>query len=427
MLPPIPARSLPCPRPGAALVNDLRSLDCVRSRCAKVLDLARRKKTAHFTLDESKIPACVEAVIETTRRNYPGGAATIPYHSRWRHLPAADVDAIAAKWPVDAVEKVRRLIDLVTVSVLLDAGAGDAWSYTLEDGTKSSRSEGLALASLDMFKDGIFSSDLALPHRVNSMGLRLLQLKRLEKGFQVSKHNPIIGLEGRFAILQRLGVALDEHPEFFGTEVPRPGNLVDYVLKHVDPATKTVSLRVLWRAVIEGLESIWPSDTHTATKRGDCWVYSPLKVIGKPASDIVPFHKLSQWLSYSLLEPLESLGLRFTDMHLMTGLAEYRNGGLFVDTGVITPRRDEMDAMLATRAGGFDVGSEVIVEWRALTVALLDIVAEAVRAKLGATPEELPLAKVLQGGTWAAGREVAKAKRADGSPPIKIRSDGTVF
>jgi hypothetical protein len=39
----------------------------------------------------------------------------------------------------------------------------------------------------------------------------------------------------------------------------------------------------------------------------------------------------------------------------------------------------------------------------------------------------LPLAKVLEGGTWAAGRIIARRLRADGSPPLNVVSDGTVF
>lgn len=406
---------------GEEIINDLRTLECVRDRCSKVYALALKGKSKHFDVDVSKIPATVDYVIDVTKRNYGGDLSAIPYHSRWRHLPTADVDAMSARWPVDAREKVRRHLDLVTISVLLDAGAGEDWSYMTDDGRKVTRSEGLAAASLDMFKDGIFSSDIALPHRVNSHGLRNLQLKQLQKGFQLSKHNLMVGLEGRYHVLQRMGTSLEEHPEFFGTEVPRPGNLLDYVLKNAN-AKNEVSVRVLWRALIEGLESIWPVDTHTAMRRGDMWTYTPLKIIGKPASDIVPFHKLSQWLAYSMLEPIESLGIKFTDLGLMTGLAEYRNGGLFVDMGVLVPKKDEL---IPGRT--FDIGSELVVEWRALTLALLDVTADGVRAKLGMTPDQLPLAKVLQGGTWAAGREIAREKRPDGSPPIPLRSDGTVF
>jgi hypothetical protein len=106
-------------------------------------------------------------------------------------------------------------------------------------------------------------------------------------------------------------------------------------------------------------------------------------------------------------------------------LAEYRNGGLFVDVGVLTPK--PRDAELIAVGAPYDVGTELVVEWRALTVVLLDMTADALRAKLGVTAAQLPLAKVLQGGTWAAGREAAKQKRADGSAPIPLRTDGTVF
>ena len=104
-----------------------------------------------------------------------------------------------------------------------------------------------------------------------------------------------------------------------------------------------------------------------------------------------------------------------------TGLAEYRNGGLFLDTGVIA-LKDPADA---TRPHAVD--SQLVVEWRALTVALLDRISEPIRAKLGFAAEDFPLAKVLEGGTWATGRRLAKEKRGDGSPPLSVISDGTVF
>jgi hypothetical protein len=74
-----------------------------------------------------------------------------------------------------------------------------------------------------------------------------------------------------------------------------------------------------------------------------------------------------------------------------------------------------------------DVSSTLVVEWRALTVALLDRLAEIVRHRLGRDARQLPLPKILQGGTWAAGRTIARRLRADGSPPLQVISDGTVF
>jgi hypothetical protein len=142
---------------------------------------------------------------------------------------------------------------------------------------------------------------------------------------------------------------------------------------------------------------------------------------GDATTGLVPVHKLSQWLTYSLLEPLQVAGVAVTDIDGLTGLAEYRNGGLFLDTGVLVLR----DPRETGRQ--HDVGSTLVVEWRALTLALLDRLAEIVRRHLHRDAVSFPLANVLQGGTWTAGRAIARAHRSDGSPPLEVVSDGTVF
>ena len=67
----------------------------------------------------------------------------------------------------------------------------------------------------------------------------------------------------------------------------------------------------------------------SGARRGDVWVYTQLKTPGAPGSDLIPFHKLSQWLTYSLLEPIEALGITFTELDLLTGLAEVRSHPYF--------------------------------------------------------------------------------------------------
>ena len=153
---------------------------------------------------------------------------------------------------------------------------------------------------------------------------------------------------------------------------------------------------------------------------GDCWPH-PLLRTHDTTDGLVPLHKLSQWLAYSLIEPLQWAGYTVTDVDGLTGLAEYRNGGLFVDTGVLSLR----DSTQATRE--HDVGSPLVVEWRALTVALLDALANEVRRRLNLDAAAFPLARLLQGGTWAAGRSLAVRLRPDGSSPIRVISDGSVF
>lgn len=137
------------------------------------------------------------------------------------------MDQLLQCWPdtVDAQERARRLIDLFTVSVLLDAGAGNQWSYrSKESGKVFRRSEGLALASLEMFKAGAFSSDPAEPYRVDKGGLKKVTLRSLERSLQVSEDNPMAGLEGRAGLLIRLSDAMT-NTELFGSD-GRPGNMI---------------------------------------------------------------------------------------------------------------------------------------------------------------------------------------------------------
>ncbi len=134
---------------------------------------------------------------------------------------------LLASWPsaVDNQERTRRLIDLFLVSVLLDAGAGTKWAYkSKESGKIYRRSEGLAVASLEMFKAGVFSSSPSEPCQVDSAGLKRLSAEQLGRGLQVTETNPIAGLEGRAGLLSRLGDAL-ENATLFGAD-GRPGKML---------------------------------------------------------------------------------------------------------------------------------------------------------------------------------------------------------
>ncbi len=152
---------------------------------------------------------------------------------------------------------------------------------------------------------------------------------------------------------------------------------------------------------------------------GDVWRHGAIRR-DDPSTGLVPFHKLSQWLTYSLVEPLEDAGITVTGLDALTGLAEYRNGGLMVDLGVLVPKDP-------AATGPHAVDSELVVEWRALTLALLDELAERVRRRLDRDADALPLVRILEGGTWAAGRRAARERRPGGGPPITVASDGTVF
>jgi hypothetical protein len=406
-------------------IDFLRSPVAIRARCGDVLEAGLAGKLANFEIRLDRMPDVVARVLRITRAAYPD--LRMPYHSRWNHFRAGGIDRVAsfderiAK--LDPDEQARIRFELAITSVLLDAGAGPRWSYREKETGKSfDRSEGLAVASYRMFLDGLFSGERERPLRADADGLDRLEAGPLARGFQVGPRNPMVGLDGRAELLLKLGSAMRAAPHLFASGSggpPRLGGLYDHLRgRAVDGE---LSARRILACLLEGLGPIWPGRIELfGVNLGDVWRH-PAAGGGAPTQGLVPFHKLSQWLAYSLVEPLEKSGVVVVGLDELTGLAEYRNGGLFVDDGVLAPKHEGV----LEKAHAPD--SEVVVEWRALTVALLDRVAVGVRKELGMSAEELPLVKVLEGGTWAAGREVAKEKRSDGSPPIRVESDGTLF
>ena len=389
----------------------------IRERCRNILAATESGASRHFRIDRARLDSVAARVEAVTRRRYPD--LRIPYHSRWRHFEAGGVDRgtelTRTLAGCDAGAAARARIDLTVVSVLLDAGAGAAWHYDeAPSRQRFSRSEGLGVASFRAFMAGAFSARLDDPLRVDAAALARIDASLLARAFQVDAGNPLIGLEGRAALLRRLAAALESERDVFGAAA-RPGALYDTLT--ADDRDEIVAGNLL-RALLQGLGSIWPTgNTIHGVPLGDTWRHRNAGGNG-PTAGWVPFHKLSQWLAYSLFEPFEWAGVRIVDRDALCALPEYRNGGLLLDGGVLALSNPD-DARVT-----HDVGSELVVEWRALTVALLDELAPRVRERLD--DPNLPLACILEGGTWAAGRELAQDLRG-GEPPLAIRSDGTVF
>ncbi|KAL9598642.1 MAG: hypothetical protein Q9219_004388 [cf. Caloplaca sp. 3 TL-2023] len=448
--------SLPSPPdPTVDPAGYLRSIHAVRERSRIIHEKAKKDQLNHFDVDLSKFEETAAYVVSIIKRDYAPEYHTIPPHGRWQHFDVGGrprIDQLLASWPskIDAQERTRRLLDLFLVSVLLDAGAGTKWSYkSKESGKVYRRSEGLAVASLEMFKAGYFSNDPTEPYQVNAAGLDRLSEGQLAIGLQVSDANPIAGLEGRAGLLSRLAEVL-QNPEYFGAS-QRPGNMLDYLLNH--PTTQNSSAPIiliptLWSVLTDGLAGIWPA-TRTqiaGISLGDAWPCTSMSSTpsAQPWESIVPFHKLTQWLCYSLMAPMTRLmNIQFAGIDLLTGLPEYRNGGLLIDTGFVNLKpADAKRGLDAYRHNAmvkgqpsmevvplFSVDDDVVVEWRALTVGFLDdLLVDVNRLLKLEGPDKLSLAQMLEAGSWKGGRELAEVSRPNTKqPPIMILSDGTVF
>jgi hypothetical protein len=434
------------------LLHILRDPRTIRNQSQRILTLAKQDKLAHFGINPKKAQSTVAYIIDVINTQYPD--LNIPYHSRWRHFEMDHIDRInklkqqialptcrglsaASKDPADqpldigygkncnlvksrvsAIEWGKILYELVIISVFLDAGSGPLWRYKEQStGKEYSRSEGLACASLELYQSGTFSANSKEPFRVDAKRLVAFTEQDLKKGFQVTAENPLEGINGRLALLNRLGTLIQNN-NYFGDE----GRLGDFYLHiHSLQSKSIIKVEYIFQAILNAFSGLWPNTlSFHGCSLGDVGKHSALKS-SDFSSEFIPFHKLSQWLAYSLIEPLEQARIKVIDLDILTALPEYRNGGLLVDSELLVVKNKDL------LEHPQDTQSEAIIEWRALTIALIDELAIPIRQQLHQDKHTLPLAKILQGGTWEAGRQIAKQKRPYGTPPIQIISDGTVF
>jgi hypothetical protein len=385
----------------------LLSAAAVRERAHEMLAMAIDGGVEGWAVDLDRLDDVAGLTAKVTREAYPDLA--IPFHARWRHFVAGEPRLPEG----DPAARARAAFDLVILSVLLDAGAGPGWRFTDPiTGATFTRSEGLAVASQRLVESGALGTGGA--------ALAGLDGENLALGFQADQDNPLAGLAGRTALLRRLGAQVLARPDLFATaDEPRPGGLFDVLAARA--AGGRLPAPAILELLLEALGPIWADRlVLDGVPLGDCWRHPAIRRDDK-SNGLVPLHKLSQWLAYSLIEPLEAAGVEVVDVDGLTGLAEYRNGGLFVDTGVL--RLTDTEA--AGRA--HRVSDPLIVAWRSMTVALLDRLAPLVRTRLGVSAADFPLARMLEGGSWAAGRRIAAQLRPGGGPPFTIISDGTVF
>ncbi|KAI8387305.1 hypothetical protein BD560DRAFT_382058 [Blakeslea trispora] len=433
--------------------NDfLLSLNSVRERCYKVQEAATRNRLKHFDIDFSKLDEMVQFVISIIKRDYDT-PSDIPVYGRWRHFDIGGrprLNNLIQNWSSlgqDTLEQTRKLIDLLVIACLMDMKPCQTWTYTEQStGRVFKRKDGIAIAILDLFMAGFFSSDPTQPHRVDSDALLRLSLESLSNGLQFTETNSFAGIKERHEVLNHLGFVLQNRKDYFGRDIQRPGNLMDYLLNH--PTTiKTkkgplISIETLWPAVQE-MGEVWASEDNIGGTPGLGDVWPCAAISNDDNTNLVSFHKLSQWIIFSIIEPMDKLlGATIEGTDLLTPLPDYCNGGFLIDFGFLTLkpadyergiRNYHANSLLPYQpkvevAPMFDMSDPVVTEWRALTVAYLDLIAERVRQSFRLSKKSLSLSQLIQGGTWSAGRELAEISRPNThEPPIVIKLDKRVI
>ena len=225
------------------------------------------------------------------------------------------------------------MIDLAVVSVLLDAGAGPDWRYVeAGHGQRSPDPRGWAWRACTPSAPGCSPATRREPLQVDAAGLRRLTADRLAEAFQVARAirwwawtaawRCCAGSAMRWPRGPGVGAVAGQAACF-----DRHGDRSAGRRRH-DILSQLVGVAV---GYLVGGQHYWRS----AARR----LLAPPRRSGPGLTrGWMPFHKLSQWLTYSLLEPFEWAGVTVTGLDALTGLPEYRNGGLLLDTGVLRLR-----------------------------------------------------------------------------------------
>lgn len=389
-------------KPNFVLSDDL-SLRALRENSNRLLQRCRDGGTS-WAWDESRFRLLPGELAKFIQSRYTD-MQKIPPHSRMRHFIATGQSrAVEMVMPQMAAmnkpEAARKLIELIIISVLCDGGAGP--NYVFRDdisGQQYKRSEALGLASVELYKMLTNDASEALTFS------RLSSFRLFDAGtaFQVDDNNPLNGGLKRFELLQRLGTSP------LASRMDRLGDLLnDWT---AGGTTETISVKSLLASLIELMNGVWPARfNRDGMSYGDVFELEGV---------LYPFHKLTQWMVYSLMDALTFLRYKVVDEDSLTALPEYRNGGLLVDFEVLALRQNQAGKKI------YRPEDPEIIEWRALTIAAIDGLLPAVRSALGCS--DFSLAQLLEAGTWALGRELAIRKRPLGDSPIALELDGTVF
>ncbi|ORX52807.1 DUF1688-domain-containing protein [Hesseltinella vesiculosa] len=419
-------------------LRDPTGLITLREQCLKIQQLANKNQLRHFDVDSTKFQDMVDL------RDYQGMPDQMPMYGQWYRFGChGQIKTLLQSWQgVSPLAQTQRLVDLFVVASALDVESVSrqrSWHYK---DPKTSRaiggSQGIAMATLDLFKAGAFSCDPQDPFRVDGEKLKTPgQPTHFRVSLQPKSASHLPGLEDRLSLLQHIGHVLQSQPCFRGDQGTsfRPGHFIDYLLDH----HATIHTK---KGPLIPLETLWPG----AMQLGELWARPEGDIQDCPSLLLdsatsmeakIPFHKYTQWLIYSISEPMEKLlGATIEGKDLLTPVPDHWQGGLLLDTGFLTLKPEETKRGLdqfsknAKRLGQvqmevapmFEKDDPVVIEWRALTVAYMDIIADQVRQALRQTRTSLPLSKFMEAGSYSVGKDLAEISRPlTQVPPIMIR------
>jgi len=394
--------------------------DEIRRKAHMMLELATEGRLAHVGVDLEKLDTAVAAVLETTKENYPD--FQIPPYGIWRGFEAGGVDRWQAMASARGFETAEEMLaaaaDLAILGISMTTVHPANWRY--EDRmteTGAAGAQASALAAFHMFASGSFSSEMTDPYRVDASALVSMDLIELAAGLQWDDRDDADYLKAMQRHLKRLGEALALRPDLFGEgEATRPGVLAVNLAKE---SNGPIDAGQVLDRLLEALAPVWEGGATTGDIwLGDAFVHSALP--GNDVHAIVPFHLAAQQMVYSLVEPFAWAGFEVSGLDKLTAPADLAHAALLVKSGVLTLTED--NGSLAPEAI-----RDRMIEVRALTIALIDKLAERLANGLGMSLDQVPFTCILEGGTNRAGDYILEQAPENLQDLGKILNPGAVF
>ncbi len=396
----------------------LLSGKAVLQRSKDVLVQARSGDLASLSIDESAIAGTVQLVRREIEATYPD--YQLPPWSYWRRLETGGHDRwgmlAGAREFETADAMIRSAADLVVLIAVARQNFRQGWSFEEAlSGGRFDGADGTALAVFGMFAAGAFSSAPADPLRADAHALVRMEPEEIAAGFQMEQTADETQLLHLATMFKRLGEVMAMRPDLFEHEgETRPGSLLARIA--AENRDQTVSSGLLVERYLEGLTAIWDGGAVLDDViLGDVWAHDGICRTSTPKA-FMPFHLPVLEIVHSLVEPLAWAGYMTSDLDRLPGLASLEHCALFIATGVIRLNEDDNVAPL-----------HAAIELRAVTLGLLEEIADRLRSELEVDADTLPLICIQQGGTVAAGSKIAMENPAVWEKASKILSAGGVF
>lgn len=405
--------------------SHLRTTPEVRTRCARLLAGVRTTGSRWFEIDDKALQVAARDLASVLQRQFP--RLHVPLHSVWRLFGQDGVDRqghleqlLLTQPPT---HRTHARLDLAAVVVLLCTAADDCEPYTEPaTGHRFAGATGRAVATLHAFTAGLFSSDPQRPFQADARGLRGIVTDRLAAALQVHDRAGLRELGRRAILLRRLGELLSEQPEVFGEE-GRPAGIFDIIVSpygHGVAHTADVDAHDILSQLLTTLSGLWPGGGEIGgTLLGDCWRHRLAQGDGL-SEGWVPLHATLQALARSFLEPFLRAGVQVRGIGGLTATADRHVCQWVLDTGALRLRDPQAAGARWTCA------DEIVVEWRALSLALLEEIASRVRELLTRDEQGLPMGCILEGVAYAAGTD-----RGLPAPPaqaaLQVTADPALF